>query len=263
MPEANRSRAPASANNSPEPQPWRTSLPADPQQKSASPRRPTLLLIDEYKIMREGMEELVKRAGDFEVIGECGSGIEAVHLFRARRADVIVVGSRLLDLDGIQATRLLLREFPTARIVLLSAQEDEEAVFRAVRSGALGFVLEKSSSSRLLDALRAVADGRSYIDPNVSEVLVKSIRRQALEEQGRGATALSCRELEILNLLVQGKTGKEIAAQLNVGVETVRSHRKRMMKKLDVSNIARLINAAFRAGLIQRQADGFRTAGHG
>jgi DNA-binding NarL/FixJ family response regulator len=262
MPEANRSCALGSINNSPEPQPWKASLPADPEQKSASLRRPTLLLIDEHKIMREGMEELVKQTGDFEVIGECGTGIEAVHAFRARRADVIVMGSRLQDLDGIQATRLLLREFPTARIVLLSARGDEEAVFRAIRSGALGFVLEKSSSSRLFDALRAVADGRSYIDPNVSEVLVKSIRRQGLEEQGRGATALSCRELEILSLLVQGKTGKEIAVLLNVGVETVRSHRKKMMKKLDVSNIARLINAAFRAGLIQRPADGFRTAGH-
>jgi DNA-binding NarL/FixJ family response regulator len=229
-------------------------MPADHEQTVASARRPTLLLIDEFKIMREGMEELVERRGDFEVIGECGTATEAVHVFRSRRADVIVMGSRLQDLDGIQATRLLLREFPTARIVLLSAQENEEAVFRAIRSGALGFVLESSSSSHLLEALRAVSGNRSYIDPNVSEVLVKSIRRQAFEENGRGATALSCRELEILALLVQGKTGKEIAALLNVGVETVRSHRKKMMKKLDVSNVARLINAAFKAGLIQRPA---------
>jgi len=217
--------------------------------------------VDEFRIMREGMEELIRQAGDFEVIGECATAVEAVHVFRQRRADVIVMGSRLQDLDGIQATRLLLREFPTARIVLLSAHDDEDSVFRAIRSGALGFVLEKSSSRQLMDALRAAAGSRSYIDPNASEVLVRSIRRQALEEQGRGAAALSCRELEILNLLVQGKTGKEIAALLNVGIETVRSHRKKMMKKLDVSNIARLINAAFRAGLIQRPADAARAAG--
>lgn len=117
------------------------------EQEAAGVRRPTLLLIDEHKIMREGIEELVKRSGDFEVIGECGSGMEAVHVFRARRADVIVMGSRLQDLDGIQATRLLLREFPTARIILLSAHEDEETVFRAIRSGALGFVLERSVGS--------------------------------------------------------------------------------------------------------------------
>jgi DNA-binding NarL/FixJ family response regulator len=252
MPEASRNFHPGSFDHSPERQPWMTSLPADVEQTIAGFRRSTLLLIDQFKIMREGMEELVKRTGEFEVIGECGTATEAVHVFRTRRADVIVVGSRLLDVDGIQATRLLLREFPTARIVLLSGHADEEAVFRTIRSGAFGFVLEKSSSSHLLDALRAVAGNRSYIDPNVSEVLVKSIRRQGLEEQGRGATALSCRELEVLTLLVQGKTGKEIAVRLNVGVETVRSHRKKMMKKLDVSNVARLINAAFSAGLIQR-----------
>jgi DNA-binding NarL/FixJ family response regulator len=237
-----------------------TPSPADHDSTADSDRRPTLLLIDQYRIMREGIEELVTRSGEFKVIGECGTATDAVHVFRERRADAVVMGSRLLDLDGIQATRLLLREFPTARIVLLSAREDEEALFRAIRSGALGFVLERSSSSHLLDALRVVAGNRCYIDPNVSEVLVKSIRRQALEEKGCAATTLSCRELEILALLVQGKTGKEIAALLNVGVETVRSHRKKMMKKLDVSNVASLINAAFRAGLIQRPAEGFRTA---
>lgn len=237
------------------------SLPAVHEQPATGARRPTLLLLDEHRIMREGMGELLRRSGEFEVIGDCASATEAVHIFRARRADAIVMGSRLLDLDGIQATRLLLREFPNARIVLLSAHEHEEAVFQGIRSGALGFVLEKSSSSHLLDALRAAAGSRPYIDPNVSEVLVRSIRRQALEEGGRGATGLSCRELEILALLVQGKTGKEIAATLNVGVETVRSHRKKMMKKLDVSNVARLINAAFRAGLIQRPAESLRTAG--
>ena len=238
-------------------------MPADQGQKADGVRRATLLLIDEYKIMREGVEELLKRTGEFEVIGDCGTGIEAVHVFRARRADVIVVGSRLQDLDGIQATRLLLREFPNARIVLLSAHQDEDALFRAVRSGALGFVLESSPSSCLLDAVRAASTSRSYIDPNVSEVLVRSIRRQAFEERGHGPAPLSCRELEILNLLVQGKTGKEIAAELHVGVETVRSHRKKMMKKLAVSNIARLINAAFRAGLIQRPPEWFDTTGQG
>jgi DNA-binding NarL/FixJ family response regulator len=261
MLEAIRNSYPESLVNSLEPQPWMASLPTEHEQQSASPRRPTLLLIDQHRIMREGMEELLRRSGEFEVIGDCATATEAVRVFRARRADAIVVGSRLQDVDGIQGARLLLREFPTARIVLLSAHSDEEAVFRAIRSGALGFVLEKSSSSHLFDALRAVVGSRSYIDPNVSEVLVKSIRRQALEEHGRGATALSCRELEILSLLVQGKTGKEIAALLNVGVETVRSHRKKMMKKLDVSNVARLINAAFRAGLIQRPTEGFMTAG--
>ena len=218
MPEASRNSYPESLDNSLEPQPWVTSMPVDHEQHSTAARRPTLLLIDEHRIMREGMEELVRRCGEFEVIGDCGTVTEAVHAFRARRADAIVVGSRLQDLDGIQATRLLLREFPTARIVLLSAHEHEEAVFQGIRSGALGFVLEKSSSKHLLDALQAVAVNRSYIDPNVSEVLVRSIRRQALEESGRGTTTLSCRELEILALLVQGKTGKEIAAVLNVGV---------------------------------------------
>ena len=247
--------------NSPEPQLVMTSMIPDQEQKATVGRRATLLLIDEHKIMREGMEELIKRSGDFEVIGECGTGIEAVRVFRARRADIVVIGSRLQDLDGIQATRLLLREFPTARIVLLSARDDEDAIFPAIRSGALGFVLQKSPSTCLLGALRAVAEGRFYIDPHVSDVLVRSIRRQALEQPGRSATALSFRELEILSLLVQGKTGKEIATQLNLGVETVRSHRKKMMKKLGVSNIARLITVAFRAGLVQRPADEYPDEG--
>jgi DNA-binding NarL/FixJ family response regulator len=229
-----------------------TSIIPDQEQKATGRRRATLLLIDEHQIMREGIEELIKRSGDFEVIGECGTGTEAVRVFRARRADVVVMGSRLQDLDGIQATQLLLREFPTARIVLLSARDDEDAIFRAIRSGALGFVLQRSPSSNLLDALRTVAESRFYIDPNVSDVLVRNIRRQPVEQPGRSATALSCRELEILSLLVQGKTSKEIATLLHLGVETVRSYRKKMMKKLGVSNIACLITMACRAGLIQR-----------
>jgi len=232
-----------------------------PEQQTASVRRPTLLLIDEHKIMRDGIEELVKRSGDFEVIGECGSGTEAVHVFRARRADVIVMGSRLLHLNGIQATRLVLREFPTARIVLLCALENQQAVLRAMHSGAMGLVLESSSSNHLFDALRAVVGNHFYIDPNASDMVVKSLRRQDIEERERGATALSCRELEILSLVTQGKTSKEMAKLLKLAVETVRSYRKTMMKKLEVNNVAGLVRFAFQTGLIQLSVDRFRAAG--
>jgi len=231
------------------------------EQQAAGFRRLTLLLIDEYKMFREGMEELVKRTGDFEVISECGTAAEAVHVFRERRADVIVMGSRLQDLDGVQATRLLLREFPTARVVLLLSHGDQESIFMAMRSGAMGFVPESSSSNHLFDALRAVAENHSYIDPNISDVLVKSIRSRPPEERGRGVTLLSIRALEILRLLAQGKTSKEIAIQLNLRVETVRTYRKMMMKKLAVSNLAGLMTVAFRAGLMQLSEDRFRAAG--
>jgi DNA-binding NarL/FixJ family response regulator len=232
-----------------------------PEQEAVGVRRPTLLLIDEHKIMREGIAELVIRSGDFEVISQCGTATEAVHVFRERRADVIVMGSGLQDLDGIKATRLLLREFPTARVVLLSSYGDEESVFKAMRSGAKGIVLESSSSNHLFDALQAVAENHFYIDPNVSGVLVKIIRRRAPGEQGRGVTLLSIRELEILRLVAQGKTSKEIATLLRLGVETVRSYRKKMMKKLAVSNLADLMTVAFRSGLMQLPVDRLRTSG--
>jgi len=231
-----------------------------PEQATAGVRRPTLLLVNEHKIMREGIAELVKRDGDFEVIGDCALGTEAVHVFRSRRADVIVMGSRLQDLDGIQATRLVLWEFPTAKIVLLSALENQEAILWAMRSGAMALVLESSSSNHLFDALRAVAGNHFYIDPNASDMVVNSLRRQDMEVHGRSADALSCRELELLSLLMQGKTSKEIATLLSLSVETVRSYRKAMMKKLGVNNVAGLFRFAFQTGLMQLPVDRFPVA---
>ncbi|HLJ17087.1 MAG TPA: response regulator transcription factor [Bryobacteraceae bacterium] len=210
-----------------------------------------VLLVDDHKIMRDGIKAILNRSDEFRVACEAESGPDAVQLCKKSKPDVIVMDIGLPGLNGIEATTEILRHFPEAKIVILSMYDDEDSVVSAIRSGARAFVLKKASDNDLLDALRTVARGGSYLSPEVSNRLLTRIQRGDAESKPAQPTlqGLSPRERQVLRLVAEGKSSKEIAVLLDLGLQTVRSYRKTMMKKLGVNNVAGLTQLALAAGL--------------
>jgi DNA-binding NarL/FixJ family response regulator len=218
-----------------------------------------VLIVEDHKIMRDGIRALLDRGGEFTVAGEAESGTEAIQICTEIHPDVVLMDIGLPGLNGVDATTELLRNCPNAKVIILSMYDDEESVVSSIRAGARGYVVKRASSGDLLEALRAVARGSSYLSPNVSERLLSRIRRgEEAETAGRHPllSQLTPREFQVLGMIVEGKASKEIAVMLSLGVETVRSYRKTMMKKLNVNNVAGLIRVALAAGLASKIQQG-------
>ena len=211
----------------------------------------SIVLVDDHKIMRDGIRAILQHGGEFTVVGEAESGADAVQLCKELRPEVVLMDISLPGLNGIEATTELLRHCPATKVVILSMYDDEHSVVGAIRSGARAFVLKKASDNDLLDALRTVAKGGSYLSPQVSDQLLKRIQRGDLESKSvpSALETLSPRELQVMRLVAEGRTSKEIAGLLDLGLQTVRSYRKTLMRKLGVNNVAGLTQVALAAGL--------------
>ncbi|MDX2180202.1 MAG: response regulator transcription factor [Bryobacteraceae bacterium] len=210
-----------------------------------------ILIVDDHKILRDGLKAILKTQDEFHVIGECETGSEAVQMVRKLKPDIVIMDVAIPGINGIEATIEVLRHVPETKVLVLSMYDDEHSVVGAIRSGARAFVLKKASDTDLIEALRAVAKGGSYLSPQVSDRLLHRIQRGDLELRPAQALIdeLSPRELQVLRLVAEGKTSKEIAVMLDLGLQTVRSYRKTMMKKLNVNNVAGLTQLALSAGL--------------
>ena len=213
----------------------------------------TVLLVDDHRLMRDGLRTILERVAEFKVVGEAESGLEAVQACRAHRPDMVLMDIALPGMNGIDATVEILRHAPETRVIILSMYDDENSVVGAIRSGARAFVLKRASSGDLLDAMRTVGKGGSYLSSQVSDRLLTRIQRGDLHLRAQSVPldTLSPRELQVLRLVAQGKTSKDIAVLLDLGLQTVRSYRKTMMKKLGVNNVAGLTQMALTAGLTQ------------
>jgi DNA-binding NarL/FixJ family response regulator len=195
----------------------------------------SVVLVDDHKLVRDGVKTILERGAEFRVVGEAEDGADAVQLCKKTSPDIALMD---IGLPG--------------KVVILSMYDDENSVVSAIRSGARAFVLKKASSTELLDALRTVARGGSYLSSQVSDRLLARIQRGDLDTHDRSPLdSLSPRELQVLRLVAEGKTSKDIAVMLDLGLQTVRSYRKTMMKKLGVSNVAGLTQLALAAGLTQ------------
>ena len=211
----------------------------------------SVVLVDDHKIMRDGIKAILEHAAEFVVVGEAESGVDAVQVCRELRPDIVMMDISLPGLNGIEATTELLRHSPATKVLILSMYDDEHSVVSAIRSGARAFVLKKASDNELLSALRAVAKGSSYLSPQVSDQLLRRIQRGELDAKAvpSALESLSPRELQVMRLVAEGRTSKEIAGLLELGLQTVRSYRKTLMKKLGVNNVAGLTQVALAAGL--------------
>jgi len=210
-----------------------------------------VLLVDDHKIMRDGIKTILDRTPDFRVVGEAESGSDAVSQSRKLHPDLVLMDIGLPGMNGIEATNEVLRHCPGTKVMILSMYDDENSVVAAFRSGARAFLLKKASSGDLLDALRTVSKGGSYLSSQVSDHLLTRIQRGDLESKGLSGPldSLSPREQQVLRLVAEGKTSKDIAAMLNLGLQTIRTYRKTLMKKIGVTNIASLTQVALAAGL--------------
>jgi len=214
-----------------------------------------VLLVDDHKIMRDGIKAILGRSDEFRVVGEAETGTDAVMLVKRSRPDLVLMDIGLPGLNGVETTVEILRYHPDCKIVILSMYDDENSVVSAIRSGARAFILKKASDNDLLEALRMVARGGAYLSPQVSDRLLQRIQKGDLESKPAPTVleALSPRELQVLRMVAEGKTSKEIAVMLDLREQTVRSYRKTMMKKLGVNNVAGLTQLALSTGLTQLQ----------
>jgi len=217
-----------------------------------------ILLVDDHKIMRDGIRAILKVSGEFNVVAEADTGHDAVAMTRSLRPQLVLMDIHLPGLNGIEATVEILRYNPETRVVILSMYEDENSVVQAIRSGARAFVLKTASDTDLLEALRAVARGGSYLSPQVSDKFLNRVQRGDLSEQKSTSAldSLTPREKQVLRMVAEGKTSKEIAVLLDLALQTVRGYRKTLMKKLEVSNVAGVTQIAFAHGLARPTSKG-------
>jgi DNA-binding NarL/FixJ family response regulator len=210
-------------------------------------KRIRILLADDHAVVRQGFKMILDAQADMEIVGEAANGRQAVDLAEQLRPDVVVMDVSMPELNGIEATRRLASSLPRARVVALSMHKDSVYVREILRAGARGYLLKDSGAADLVAAIRAVASGESYLSPAVSNAVLDDYRRHATNP----IDLLTSREREVLQLLAEGKTNKEIAGLLNLSVYTVEAHRGRILEKLNLHSIGELVRFAVRSGLIE------------
>jgi len=207
-----------------------------------------ILLADDHSIVRDGLAALLEAEDDLEVVGHASTGRQAVAEAARLRPDVVVMDIAIPELSGIDATRQLLERSPDSKVLALSMHSDRQYVLELLRAGGLGYLLKGEGFAELTCAVRAVAKGRNYLSPSLAGLLVDQLLHPA-QEPGSGIwDQLSAREREVVQLVVEGLTSKEIAALIHVSPKTVESHRSRAMAKLGVDNIVQLVKLAIREG---------------
>jgi DNA-binding NarL/FixJ family response regulator len=189
---------------------------------------------------------ILAEQSDMEIVGEAGNGREALELAAKLKPDVVVMDVAMPELNGIEATRRMAENAPHARVLALSMHKDSVYVRETLRAGARGYLLKDSVAADLVSAVRAVAAGEGYLSPAVSDAVLDDYRRHVTNP----IDLLTSREREVLQMLAEGKTNKEIAGVLNLSVYTVDAHRGRIMEKLNVHSINELVRFAVRNGLI-------------
>ena len=215
-------------------------------------KRITVLLAEDHTIVREGFRKMLELETDIQVVGEAGDGRQAVALVKKLRPAVVVMDIAMPRLNGLEATRQILKAVPGTRILILSAHSDDAYVKNATESGAMGFLLKQASAHVLSEGIREVNQGKIFFGPAITKRL-RERERKTLDRAGLlkpRNVRLTSREMEVLQLIAEGKANKETAAELGISIKTVEKHREKVMSKLDVHDTAGLTRCAISAGII-------------
>ncbi len=211
-----------------------------------------ILIADDHTILRSGLRLLLEQQADLKVVAEANNGREAVELASRHRPEVAILDIGMPELNGIEATRQILAAEPSTQVVILSMHADEGYVLRALKAGARAYILKNSAESDLIRAVRSVADGKSFFSPVISKMLLEDYIRQIRDKQVEDSyDLLTPREREILQMLAEGKTNKEVANVLHLSVHTVDAHRGNILQKLNLHGVPEMILYAVRKGIIQ------------
>jgi DNA-binding NarL/FixJ family response regulator len=215
-------------------------------------KRITVLLADDHMIVREGFRKMLEMESDLEVVGEAQQGRQAITLEKKLHPDVTLMDIAMPQLNGLEAARQILKGGSQTKILMLSAHSDDAYVKKATDAGAVGFLLKQTSAHDVCRAIREVHAGKTYFSPSISR------RRERLDSNSTNRTGLAkkmdqltSREMEVLQLIAEGKANKETASELGIGIKTVEKHREHLMQKLDIHDTAGLTRYAISAGIIE------------
>ena len=207
-----------------------------------------LMIVDDHPIVRRGIGMCLARQPHMEIVGEAGDGREAIRLARELQPDIMLMDIDMPEVSGLVVADLLRRELPKIKVLILSMHTNKEYVLRIIQCGARGFVLKEAPTDELVRAIECVSAGEAYFSSEVARVALNQFVRGSGEAPG--APRLTNREREVLVQIAEGRSNKEIAGQLDIGVRTVETHRERIMRKLDIHSVAGLTRFAIANGLI-------------
>ena len=205
-----------------------------------------IVLADDHVLVRQGLRSLLERER-FQVMGEASDGQEAVRLVETHQPDIAILDISMPTLNGIDAARGLSRSAPKTKVILLTQHEEEQYIHEALEAGVKGYVLKNQVANDLIQAIRQVCRGEFYLSPGISRAVMEAYRNKS----DRPADPLTVRERQVLQLIAEGKSTKDIASLLDISVKTAESHRSRLMRKLDIHETATLVRYAVRRGLVQ------------
>lgn len=216
-------------------------------------KRITILLAEDHTLVREGLRMMLKLEEDMEVIAEAPDGRQVVPLAIKHRPEVVLMDIAMPGMNGLEATRQLIKELPETKVIILTAHGDDAYVKRAAEAGAAGFVIKQDSAQNVCRAIRLVHEGRAYFSSSIASRFIR-LHRQSLGRTGKrlaDPSLLTSREMEVFQLIAEGKANKETAAELGISIKTVEKHRGRLMEKLDIHDTAGLTRHAIASGIIE------------
>ena len=208
-----------------------------------------VLLADDHKIIRDGLRSLIEKHPEMEVVGEADNGRLTIQLARELEPDVVIMDISMPDLNGIDATHQIVKDVPGVKVIALSMHSDKRFVVGMFKAGAAGYLLKDCAFDELEQAVKTVLADHTYLSPKIATVVIKDYVPQVSSEDTSALSVLSSREREVLQLLAEGKTIKEIASDLFLSVKTIETYRQRIMDRLGVHSLAELIKFAIREGL--------------
>jgi DNA-binding NarL/FixJ family response regulator len=218
-------------------------------------RKISVMLVDDHTVVRQGLRALLSSEEDIEIVGEAENGRQAVQLARKTPPNVVVMDVAMPLLNGLEATRQILKGVPTAKVLILTSYGDDDCVAQLMDAGASGYLIKQTAANDLIKAIREVAKGNAYFSPSIA----KRLRDQCREAFSTGQSArrtgeLTSREAEVLQLIAEGFSNKQIAAELSISIKTVEKHRQQVMNKLNIHDVAGLTRYAISKGMIERTA---------
>ena len=208
-----------------------------------------IVVVDDHKIVRDGLCSLIEGLSEYTIIGRAKNGRQAIEVARRQKPDIIIMDVSMPEMNGIDATSSIMEEMPFCKIIILSMHSDKRFIIGALEAGASGFLLKECAFQELNQALDAVRKGQTYLSPQIAGTVVHDYRNRLLSENNE--KDLTTKEREVLQLIAEGRSTKEIAARLFVSVKAIEGRRRRLMEKLQITTVAGLVKYAIREGLTE------------